>query len=61
MVGGPGRGLSGATTLTRWWSPSSAGIGDGWWACPVGGAGWAAPHFLDCGFRGFYAASCEFM
>jgi hypothetical protein len=22
---------------------------------------WTAPRFLDCGFRGFYAASCEFM
>lgn len=27
MVGEPGRGLSGATTRTRYWSPSSAGIG----------------------------------
>ena len=27
MAGGPGRGLSGATTRTRYWSPSSAGIG----------------------------------
>ena len=27
MVGEPGRGLSGATTMTRYWSPSSAGIG----------------------------------
>lgn len=24
-------------------------------------AHWAAPRFLDCGFRGFYAAGCEFM
>ena len=37
MAGGPGRGLSGATTRTRYWSPSSAGIG------MVGGrAVWAA-------------------
>jgi hypothetical protein len=27
MAGEPGRGLSGATTMTRYWSPSSAGIG----------------------------------
>ena len=27
MVGEPGRGLSRATTMTRCWSPSSAGIG----------------------------------
>ena len=27
MAGGPGRGLPGATTRTRSWSPSSAGIG----------------------------------
>lgn len=27
MVGEPGRGLSGATTRTRYWSPSSAGVG----------------------------------
>ena len=27
MFGGPGRGLSSATTRTRYWSPSSAGIG----------------------------------
>ena len=37
MVGGPGRGLSSAATMTRYWSPSSAGIG------MVGGrAVWAA-------------------
>jgi hypothetical protein len=39
MVGEPGRGLSGATTRTRYWSPSSAWHRDGWWACCVGGAG----------------------
>ena len=39
MVGEPGRGLSGATTMTRYWSPSSAWHRDGWWACCVGGAG----------------------
>src|SRR4029077_7666915 len=39
MVGEPGRGLSGATTRTRYWSPSSPGVGDGWWACCVDGAG----------------------
>ena len=39
MVGEPGRGLSGATTGTRSWSPSSAWHRDGWWACCVGGAG----------------------
>ena len=27
MVGEPGRGLSSAATMTRYWSPSSAGIG----------------------------------
>ncbi len=27
MVGAPGRGLSGAATMTRFWAPSSAGIG----------------------------------
>jgi hypothetical protein len=27
MVGEPARGLSGAATMTRYWSPSSAGIG----------------------------------
>jgi hypothetical protein len=27
MAGGPGRGLPGATTRTRYWSPSSAGVG----------------------------------
>ena len=27
MAGEPGRGLSGVTTMTRYWSPSSAGIG----------------------------------
>ena len=27
MAGEAGRGLSGATTMTRYWSPSSAGIG----------------------------------
>ena len=38
MAGGPGRGLSSAATMTRFWSPSSAGMG---WlvACCVGGAG----------------------
>ena len=35
MVGEPGTGLSGATTRTRYWSPSSAWHRDGWWACCV--------------------------
>ena len=39
MVGEPGTGLSGATTRIRYWLPSSAWHGDGWWACCVGGAG----------------------
>src|SRR6478736_4674703 len=44
MVGEPGRGLSGATTRTRYWSPSSAWHRDGWWACCVGGAGSGGCH-----------------
>ena len=37
MVGEPGTGLSGATTRTRYWSPSSAWHREGWWACGVAG------------------------
>jgi hypothetical protein len=40
----PAQGLSGATTRTRYWSPSSAWHGDGWWACCVGGAGHDPRH-----------------
>ena len=39
MFGGPGRGLPGAATMTRYWSLSSAWHRHGWWACGVGGAG----------------------
>jgi hypothetical protein len=48
MVGEPGTGLSGATTRTRYWSPSSAWHRDGWWACGVGGAGRDLRH-VGCG------------
>ena len=37
MVGQPGSELSGATTRTRYWSPSSAWHREGWWACGVAG------------------------
>jgi len=39
MFGELGRRLSSAATMTRYWSPSSAWHGDGWWACCLGGAG----------------------
>jgi hypothetical protein len=40
-LAGPAEGCQGRTTMTRYWSPSSAGTEDGWWAlaCCVGGAG----------------------
>ena len=39
MAGEPGRGLSGAATMTRYGSPSSAWHRHGGWGCGVGGAG----------------------
>ena len=39
MAGEPGRGLSGAATRTRYWSPSSAWHRHCAWACRVGGTG----------------------
>ena len=35
----PAEGCPGRTTMTRYWSPSSAAHRHGWWACCVGGAG----------------------
>ena len=56
MVGGPGRGLSSATTRTRCWSPWSAWHRHGAWACCVGGAGRDLQHV---GVRGGESVGAE--
>ena len=40
----PAEGCPGRTTMTRYWSPLSAGHRHGWWACCVGGAGRGLRH-----------------
>src|SRR6476660_5462450 len=63
MVGELGRRLSSAATMTRYWSPSSAWHGDGWWACCLGGAGRDLRHVGVRGGESVWgrAAECALM